>query len=137
MFNEMVFDKKIDLAATVLESAITNAENMDNIIFMESVDDFYMESEKLDKIKEGTKKFFDTIITAIKEFFEKIQNAIKEKINKRYGIKKYSVSKSCGIPIELAYSQSNHTAKFIYVVTDRTGMKVEYACMFANCMPKG
>lgn len=81
MFNEMVFDKKIDLAATVLESAITNAENMDNIIFMESVDDFYMESEKLDKIKEGTKKFFDTIITAIKEFFEKIQNAIKEKIN--------------------------------------------------------
>ena len=81
MFNEMIFDKKIDLAATVLESAITNAENMDNIIFMESVDDFYMESEKLDKIKEGTKKFFDTIITAIKEFFEKIQNAIKEKIN--------------------------------------------------------
>ena len=38
---------------------------------------------------------------------------------------------------ELAYSQSNHTAEFIYVVTDRTGMKVEYACMFANCMPKG
>ena len=77
----MIFDKKIDLAATVLESAITNAENMDNIIFIESVDDFYMEGEKLDKIKEGTKKFFDTIITAIKEFFEKIQKAIKEKIN--------------------------------------------------------
>ena len=52
---------------------------------------------------------------------------IRKKINKRYGIKKYSVFKS----------QSNHTAKFIYVVTDRTGMKVEYACMFANCMPKG
>ena len=38
---------------------------------------------------------------------------------------------------QLAYSQSNHTAEFIYVVTDRTGMDVEYACMFANCMPKG
>lgn len=38
---------------------------------------------------------------------------------------------------ELAYSQANHTAEFIYVVTDRTGMHVEYACQFANCMPKG
>ena len=76
----MIFDKKINLAETVLESAITKAENMDNIMFMESVDDFYMEGEKLDKIKEGTKKFFDTIITAIKEFFEKIQKAIKEKM---------------------------------------------------------
>ena len=38
---------------------------------------------------------------------------------------------------ELEYSQANHTAEFIYVVTDRTGMHVEYACQFANCMPKG
>lgn len=38
---------------------------------------------------------------------------------------------------QLAYSQANHTAEFIYVVTDRTGMHVEYACQFANCMPKG
>lgn len=38
---------------------------------------------------------------------------------------------------DLAYKQSNHTAEFIYVVTDRTGMNVEYACLFANCMPKG
>lgn len=68
---------------------------------------------------------------------DNMNRRIRKKINKRYGIKKYSVSKSCGIPIELAYSQSNHTAKFIYVVTDRTGLKVEYACMFANCMPKG
>lgn len=37
----------------------------------------------------------------------------------------------------LGYSQANQTAEFIYVVTDRTGMKVEYACMFANCFPKG
>lgn len=36
----------------------------------------------------------------------------------------------------LGYSQANHTAEFIYVVTDRTGMKVEYACLLANCMPK-
>lgn len=38
---------------------------------------------------------------------------------------------------EIPYSQANHTAEFIYVVTDRTGMHVEYACQFANCMPKG
>lgn len=38
---------------------------------------------------------------------------------------------------KLGYSQANHTAEFIYVVTDRTGMKVEYACLFANCFPKG
>lgn len=31
---------------------------------------------------------------------------------------------------------SNQTAEFIYVSTDRTGNKVEYACMFANCFPK-
>lgn len=37
---------------------------------------------------------------------------------------------------EVQYSQANQTAEFIYVVTDRTGMKVEYACMFANCFPK-
>jgi hypothetical protein len=37
---------------------------------------------------------------------------------------------------DLAYSQANETAEFIYVVTDRTGMKVEYAVMFANCIPK-
>ena len=37
---------------------------------------------------------------------------------------------------EVAFSQANQTAEFIYVVTDRTGMKVEYACMFANCFPK-
>lgn len=36
----------------------------------------------------------------------------------------------------LEYSQAAHTAEFIYVVTDRTGMKVEYACLLANCFPK-
>ena len=37
---------------------------------------------------------------------------------------------------EMSYAQANHTAEFIYVVTDQTGMKVNYACMFANCFPK-
>ena len=36
----------------------------------------------------------------------------------------------------LPVQQSNHTAEFIYVVSDRSGEKVEYACMFANCFPK-
>lgn len=37
---------------------------------------------------------------------------------------------------DLPVKQSNHTAEFIYVVTDRSGQNVEYACMFANCFPK-
>lgn len=37
---------------------------------------------------------------------------------------------------ELQVQQSNHTAEFIYVVSDRSGKEVEYACMFANCFPK-
>lgn len=36
---------------------------------------------------------------------------------------------------ELGYSQANQTAEFIYVVTDRTGMKVEYAVHLTNCFP--
>lgn len=31
--------------------------------------------------------------------------------------------------------QANHTAEFIYVVTDRTGKSVEYACLIANAFP--
>ena len=38
---------------------------------------------------------------------------------------------------DLPRKQSNQTAEFIYVATDNTGEKVEYACMLANCFPKG
>ena len=34
-------------------------------------------------------------------------------------------------------SQANQTAEFIYVNTDSTGEKIEYACLLANCFPKG
>jgi len=39
--------------------------------------------------------------------------------------------------VDCEVKQSNHTAEFIYVVTDRTGRSdsIEYACMFANCFP--
>lgn len=37
---------------------------------------------------------------------------------------------------KLGYSQATHTAEFIYVQTDRSGMKVEYACHLTNCFPK-
>ena len=32
--------------------------------------------------------------------------------------------------------QANQTAEFIYVATDNTGEKIEYACLLANCFPK-
>lgn len=37
-----------------------------------------------------------------------------------------------GLPI----CQANQTAEFIYVTTDQSGKKVEYACLWANCFPK-
>lgn len=38
---------------------------------------------------------------------------------------------------KLLVSQANHTAEFIYMITDRTGMDVEYACLIANAFPRG
>lgn len=38
---------------------------------------------------------------------------------------------------KLARKQANQTAEFIYVVTDNTGEKIEYACLLANCFPRG
>ena len=33
--------------------------------------------------------------------------------------------------------QANQTAEFIYVNTDNTGENIEYACLLANCFPRG
>jgi hypothetical protein len=39
--------------------------------------------------------------------------------------------------VNLPVKQSNHSAEFIYCLTDRTGSSdgIEFACMFANCFP--
>lgn len=42
-----------------------------------------------------------------------------------------------GVDPSIKRKQSNQTAEFIYVATDNTGEKVEYACLLANCFPKG
>ena len=39
--------------------------------------------------------------------------------------------------VDIEKLQSNQTAEFVYVSTDITGRKVEYACLLANCFPKG
>lgn len=49
------------------------------------------------------------------------------------GLTTYNGEIDNGIPI----NQANQTAEFIYVATDCSGREVEYACMFANCFPKG
>ena len=41
-----------------------------------------------------------------------------------------------GADSELPRIQANQTAEFIYVVTDNTGEKIEYACLLANCFPR-
>lgn len=33
-------------------------------------------------------------------------------------------------------NQANQTAEFIYCLTDQTGRRPEYVCLFANCFPK-
>lgn len=38
---------------------------------------------------------------------------------------------------EVGAIQANQTAEFIWVNTDSTGKYVEYACLLANCFPKG
>ena len=38
---------------------------------------------------------------------------------------------------DLQRIQANQTAEFIYVSTDNTGQAIEYACLFANCFPRG
>lgn len=42
-----------------------------------------------------------------------------------------------GASPEIARIQANQTAEFIYVNTDNTGEKIEYACLLANCFPRG
>lgn len=37
---------------------------------------------------------------------------------------------------KLEYNIANEFAQFIYVLTDRTGAAIEYACLLANCFPK-
>ena len=37
---------------------------------------------------------------------------------------------------DLEKIQANHTAEFIYVMTDQSGEKIEYACQWCNCFPK-
>lgn len=37
--------------------------------------------------------------------------------------------------MRLDYNESNHTAEFIYVVTDKTGFRPEFACMLTHAFP--
>lgn len=36
----------------------------------------------------------------------------------------------------VTYSETNHTAEFIYTTYDPTGLTPEYVCMFAHCFPR-
>ena len=42
-----------------------------------------------------------------------------------------------GCDADIERIQANQTAEFIYVSTDNTGEGVEYACLLANCFPRG
>lgn len=37
---------------------------------------------------------------------------------------------------KIQYGEKNHTAEFIYFVTDPTGKFIEYACLLAHCFPE-
>lgn len=38
--------------------------------------------------------------------------------------------------VSLPYNEANHTAEFIYILTDRSGLQVERAWLLADCFPK-
>lgn len=44
-----------------------------------------------------------------------------------------------GIAKDIEVCQANHTAEFVYVLTDQTGKSsnIEFVCLFANCFPTG
>lgn len=37
---------------------------------------------------------------------------------------------------KIRYGEKNHTAEFVYFVTDPTGKFIEYACLLAHCFPE-
>ena len=37
---------------------------------------------------------------------------------------------------KIKYGEKNHTAEFVYLVTDPTGKFIEYACLLAHCFPE-
>lgn len=37
---------------------------------------------------------------------------------------------------KIRYGEKNHTAEFVYLVTDPTGKFIEYACLLAHCFPE-
>lgn len=77
----------------------------------------------------------DTITIKVYEFSggpvrEVIYTWVNSVIDTISGLTHYN-----GIDEKIARIQSNHTAEFIYCVTDNTGDNVEYACLLANCFP--
>lgn len=86
------------------------------------------------KSEDGT----DTLTIKIYEFSgspvrEMIHTWVNFVVDEESGFAHYGGLIAAGT---MGYSQANHTAEFIYTVTDRTGMKVEFACQFCNCFPK-
>lgn len=83
-----------------------------------------------DNMSSFTVKLFEFSGSPIFEIVDTWLNMVSDK---QSGFAHYGGLIAAG---QCEYSQANHTAEFVYVITDRTGMKVEHAVEFCNCMPK-
>lgn len=82
-----------------------------------------------DSTNELTIKVFELSGSPIREILHTWINGV---VDLDSGLAHYNGLIAAG---EVGYAQANHTCEFIYVMTDRTGMKVEYACHLTNCFP--
>lgn len=82
-----------------------------------------------DSTNELTVKVFELSGSPIREILHTWINGV---VDLDSGLAHYNGLIAAG---EIGYAQANHTCEFIYVMTDRTGMKVEYAAHLTNCFP--
>ena len=90
--------------------------------------EFAVPSITKDQIDEVTISCYEFTGSPIREFIDTWMTGISDPLT---GLSHYHGMISNTLP----FRAKNHTMECIYVVTDPTGVNIEYACMFSNMMP--
>lgn len=129
------YRKKLDKFKHILEYANTGASGNNNIqMNFNSMQGGYTNRQleipnvATDDSNELTIKTYEFSGSPVREVIQLWMNGVSDF---QSGFAHYY-----GEAANLGVKQSNHTAEFIYAVTDPSGQKVEYAALFANCFPK-
>lgn len=121
----------------ILEYAFTSIQNIagDASVDEETMNGGYVGNSMVlpGVVKDSTTSFtinvYETSGSLIREVIYTWINGMSDMLT---GLRHYNGI----IDNEVANSQANQTAEFIYVATDNTGNKVEYASLLTNCWPK-